>query len=135
MTANPEAEQGNTAAETPAPARFVGGKPREEVVELDWPVEYDGKVYDRVTVRRISVEELRAFIESSADGASAARMPMFDVPMAVLDALDPDDDERVMKVMRDFLPRRLREAAEASPQAGGDTAPSSPPPSAGRTLA
>lgn len=94
------------------PPRFVGGKPRSETVPLEWPVEYDGKVWDAITVRRMTVLDIRAFHEqvlaSSEDDKARIRFPMFDAPFEVLDALDDDDAQTVNEVVTRFLPRRFR---------------------------
>lgn len=120
--------------ERPLP-RFVGGKPREQVVELDWPMEFDGKIYERVTIRRLTVAEIAAFTEHAMKEGNPWPA-MFDLPREVLEALDPDDQDRIADVALDFLPRRLRtlaesQAAEQTPPAGADTAPSSLAPSDG----
>lgn len=108
-----------------APPRFCGTRPREKLVPLDYPVEYDGKVYDGIRVRRMTVAEVGAFIEAAGgEDAKTARLPMFDAPPEVLDALDADDAERVNEVVRDFLPRALRPEGASRPP-NGETSPQS----------
>jgi hypothetical protein len=110
--------------------RFVGGRQREQVVPLEWPIEYDGKVWDKIRVKRVTVAEMSAYLEALKDDANAP-VPLFDAPRQVLDALDADDDETLSKVAADFFPRRWRAANEQAQPVGADTAQSSPPSSAG----
>lgn len=100
-------EIADTTLKPPAAPSFVKAKDRFRTIDLTWPLEYDGKVYDRVTVRRMTGIDLIAFVEQPRDSA-APTLPMFDVPQAVIDALDPDDAELVNKAVQDFLPRALR---------------------------
>lgn len=104
----PQAEQ---PAVKPAP-KFVSQKERFRTVTLEWPIEYDGKVYDSVTVRRMTTSEVAEFIDQVRADAKSASLPMFDVPKEVVDALDADDAEAVNKAVNDFLPRSLRLEAE-----------------------
>ena len=120
-------KDGNTVSpnvepeDKPGPPQFVGGKPRSRAVPLDWPLSYGGKTYNRITVRRMTTAEVGEFIAAaSGEDMKNARLPMFDCPPEIIDALDPDDAERVNEVIRDFLPRLLRQADE-SPQANGET--------------
>lgn len=115
----------------PDKAKIAGGPSRSKVVKLTWPVEYDGTIYDQITVRRLTVGEIDDHLRLNQDLVNAGtppkyfRWPMFDVPEEVLVALDPDDEDELNKVAEDFLPRRLKaardealaEAATASPSA------------------
>lgn len=97
-----------------AAPRFVGDKPRSKVVPLDWPIEYDGKTYDSVTVSRLTAAQVAAFYERLREtvkqGDAPARFSMFDVPDVVLDALDDDDAVQINEVVERFLPRGFRAA-------------------------
>ena len=99
------------AVAAPAPPKFVGDRPRFRTVPLEWPVEYDGKTYSEVSVRRMTAGEVMNFIEQATNGGSP-RLPIFDVPPEVIDALDADDADNVNKAVNDFLPRALRQADE-----------------------
>ncbi|MGJ5029048.1 phage tail assembly protein [Bradyrhizobium sp. HKCCYLS2038] len=116
------------ASDEPAQAgpelpRFVGGKPRSRDVLLDWPLQYDGKIYDRITVRRMTTAEVGEFVAAaSTEAGSDMRLPMFDCPPEIIDALDPDDAEKVNEAVRDFLPRLLRQA-DAPNQQNGENIP------------
>lgn len=106
-----------TPAETPS-ARIFSGPDRSKPVPLTWPIEYDGKVYDTVTVRRITGAEVRSLLAQAADG-SLDFLPMLDCPQPVYEALDDDDLYEIDKVIADFLPRRLREVAGQTSGNGG----------------
>ena len=108
----------------PAEARIVSdSRSREKVVPLDWPVEFGGKVYDHLTIKRLSGRDLMEFrrgaSEETADEDMFARMA--GVPRQVIDALDADDFVGVAETCTDFLPRRLLEAAERIGATGPDT--------------
>jgi hypothetical protein len=90
-----------------APPRFVGGKVRSETVELDYPVEYDGKTWTHITVRRMTTQEVSEVMQNAGTD-KVSDFPMFDAPTAVMNALDADDDERVQEVAMRFLPRRFK---------------------------
>jgi hypothetical protein len=90
----------------PEPPKFIGTKPRSEKVPLEWPVEYDGKVWDEIEVRRMSVTDIATMSDDSRN------FPMFDAPREVMDALDVDDDIRVREVADRFLPQGFKAKKE-----------------------
>jgi hypothetical protein len=111
--------------------RFVGEGLRSEVVKLDWPLEFAGKVYDAITVRRPTAGEVRTFHEQAEawkSGDPIPRLPLYDVPPEVIEALDDDDDLRLGEVVQRFLPQRFRAALaqQRSPASGGASSPASP---------
>ena len=112
-----------------AVASFAPGKPRSRTIDLEWPVEFEGTVYETITIRRLSAREVADFIESLRDDPNKdeARWPMYDVPGAVLDALDDDDSLTLNEVALAFLPRRFRAAPDAAStqSTGSDTEPKS----------
>lgn len=121
-------DEKDTAAPAEKPvARIVGGGIREKTVPLNWPVEYDGTVYESVTIRRCSGTEISDYIIAMATGQNPL-FPGLDCPIAVYDALDADDFEEVDAVVKDFLPRRFRQVAEAIPEASGNTSTKSDTP-------
>ena len=124
MTENNETTAGvetAPAAQAPAAPQFVNAKKRFRTIKLEWPLNYNGQTYDAVTVHRMTGQEVADFIKASNDEVATARLPMFDVPVEVIDALDPDDAEQVNKAVEDFLPRALRAATEPSPNSGDTT--------------
>lgn len=94
----------------PAPVFVDNGRPRFRVVTLEWPLSFDGKTYSEIVVRRMTAAQVSEFVDQIRDDAKLAILPMFDVPAAVIDALDADDAEEVNKAVNDFLPRSLRPA-------------------------
>lgn len=112
------------ASSAPAPApvvRFLTDKPRRADLVLAWPVELDGVPYRTVTVRRMSVAEVGAFMDALKDAPEGAsvRFPIFDdergapLPDALWDVLDPDDHDALQRAAADFLPARFRAATTA----------------------
>ncbi|PZU95578.1 MAG: phage tail assembly protein [Chelatococcus sp.] len=101
----------------PVAPKFIAGKARSETVKLEWPIEYDGKTYDTITITRPTTADLEAWrdkiaaMKAAEEDVSKERLPMFDAPTAVLEALDPDDDDSISAVVTRFLPRRFRDDA------------------------
>jgi len=94
---------------TDAP-RFAGGK-AVKVVPLEYPVEFDGRVWDSVTLKRMTAREVQNFIEAVMAG-SLPDLPIAQAPAELLDALDDDDRQRIEEEVVNFLPARLRAARE-----------------------
>ena len=98
----------DTVEEKPKdPPKFVNEQGRFEIVKLDWPVEYDGKVWDQIKVMRTTIKQWRTHWETIVSGG-VSEVPMYDAPQIVMDSLDPDDDEKVEKAMERFFPQRYR---------------------------
>ena len=112
-----EEKPAGAPAEAIAPPRFVSEQKRFRII----PLEYDGKVYDAITVRRMTAQEVADW-----QGSDERTLPMVEAPLAVIDALDADDALKVNEAINDFLPHVLREAIEPDPQTGEPT-PQSPP--------
>lgn len=98
---------------TPPVVRFVDEEGRREVVTLLYPLEVDGRIWSEIVVRRTTVAEVRDWTrrvvaaKAAGDDDPNIPLPVFDAPEAVLDALDPDDEDRLEEVARVFLPRRF----------------------------
>lgn len=91
-------------------ARIVSTKPRSTTVALDHPVEFDGKLYESVTIRRVTGKQVDDFIRASAalkEGEPQPQLPVLDFPREVYDEMDDDDRLRVEEALLPFLPRRL----------------------------
>ena len=91
-------------------ARIVSTKPRSTTVALDHPVEFDGKLYESVTIRRVTGKQVDDFIRASAalkEGEPQPQLPSLDFPREVYDEMDDDDRLRVEEALLPFLPRRL----------------------------
>lgn len=102
------------SAPIPAAPRFVDETGRRETVPLLWPLEYDGRVWSEIAVRRLTVAEVRAWsakviaAQRAGEDTSAMTVPVFDAPEAVLSALDADDSDRLEEAAKRFLPRQLQ---------------------------
>lgn len=103
---------------------------RFRTVPLEWPIEFSGVTYDKITVSRMTTAQVAEFMLSVERDGSYANLPMYDVPRAVMDALDADDAEKVNDAVLDFLPRRFRDTERSPPDAGANTSASPPPASA-----
>lgn len=95
---------------------FSNPDARRRVVMLEYPVTCAGVLYDRIVIRRPTVRDIRewaAQIEAARKvDAPLPNLPMIEgeVPPQVMDALDPDDDDKIEAAIEDFLPRRFRDA-------------------------
>lgn len=95
-------------------AKIVDQSRISETVSLDYPVEFDGVVWDKIVVRTPNVKILREFNRTIAaarengEDLNDVRLPLYDAPDDILDALHPDDDDRLQEVGGRFLPRRFR---------------------------
>lgn len=107
-------------------AKIIDQNRISQVVPLEYPIEFEGKIYDAITVRSPVVADIAALSERiSAESGTPMRLPMFgDTPDEVLDALHLDDDDRLTEVAGRFLPRRFR----APPASGSDNGAPSPTP-------
>lgn len=109
-----------TAVENKSVARFADRSRIETIVKLEYPIEYDGKIWDAITVSSPTVAQVAAFSERVAEArklgesTDGIRLPMFDAPDAVLDALHLDDDDLVSEAANRFLPRRFRASPEST---------------------
>jgi hypothetical protein len=117
----------NEAPAAVAAATHTRQAERFEVVMLDWPVEYDGVTYDRITVSRMTVTQLANYMDTINKENGLSALPMFDVPRAVVDALDADDGGKLDEVAFRFLPQGLRTTAASNPSTGENISASPPP--------
>ena len=101
-------------------AKIVTDKARIALVDLDWPVEYNGKMFTRVMLRRITVGELAEWQRqvSKRGEDEEIRLPLFrdengeDIPEEVWNAMDQDDLDMLGEEAIPFLPRRFRGLTE-----------------------
>lgn len=100
-------------------ARIVSDKPRERMVPLEYPVEFDGVTYDTIRIRRVSGKQMADFFESVRSTEGNVMPPVVDCPVEVWDALDADDQFTIDQEAADFMPKRLKDAM--APAAGGET--------------
>lgn len=110
-----------------APAPVVLRGARTRTVPLEYPVELaDGKRISEVTVRRMTLGEMKEFIAAATEERDCP-LPMFSVSAEILDALDPDDFDELHRVATEMLPRRLRRALDAVVQDQPVEAAAEPP--------
>ena len=115
----------------PAAPVFVNTAARRRSVKLQWPLEYGGRVYDEICVRRLTVAEVAVWVEGLKTGGDNPHMPIYvdaagaPIPDVVIDALDDDDGAALDEAVRDFLPRRFRglQASASGPADGESSAP------------
>lgn len=94
-------------------AKIVSSKERSTTVALDWPVEFDGQMYESITIRRCSGKEVDEFVTAATAGnGSSLKAPMIDCPQEVYEAMDDDDRLKLEAALVPFLPRRLTKVAE-----------------------
>lgn len=100
------------AESTPAKAVIVSPSDRSMLIGIEWPIEFEGQVFDHIRVRRISAAEVDQFLrEVAAQDGNSVMLPVIDCPRPVYDAMDDDDRLRVEEAAAAFLPKRLRVAA------------------------
>lgn len=95
-----------------APPAFVDQE-RSFEIELAYPIQYDGVVYERVTVTRPTIRQWRKYMAAIADavqvgGEDAGDLvdpPYLDVPAVVYNALDFLDGSRVEAAVDGFFGR------------------------------
>lgn len=92
-------------------------------VTLQFPVEFDGKVYETVHVRICAAKEIRTYMVEAAkvEDAEDLTPPGVDIPLEVWRALSMDDQEAIIEVSNAFMPARLKEAAKRASTAGEPT--------------
>lgn len=127
-------------AKAPAkkPARIIADRPRVKVIDLQWPIEFDGREYRAIAITRLTAGEVAQFqaeieelLKDHPD--TKVRFPLFRdesgavIPDEVMDALDDDDRFALDEAAADFLPRRYRAVAEldTGPDIGVNTEASS----------
>ena len=121
----------NQEAEKPEvpEARIVSDLPITADVEIKFPVEFDGKVYSSITLRRPSGKEVDDYIEGVM-GEDRSMPPGVDCPREVWDTMLDDDQFAVSKRYdADFFPQRLKLLGAYREAKSDSTSDLSPPPS------
>jgi hypothetical protein len=126
------AAAGKTTAAKRKAAKFVEPLLRFRSIDLKHPLEFDGKVYRAICLRRLTAGEVAEFMEGVAKRPEAAlrAWPMYRdadgaaIPPEVIEGLDDDDMFELDQAVRDFLPRRFQAALEnaSPPPTGASTA-------------
>ncbi|MBX9457112.1 MAG: hypothetical protein KL863_14395 [Rhizobium sp.] len=94
--------------------RYVSETPRSKIIALEWPVEFDGKVYHQIRVHRVTGKEMRDFMEELRSGDGAVMPPMIDCPLAVWEGMDADDQHTLDEAAGEFMPKRLKMLQQAA---------------------
>jgi len=113
--------------------RFLSQAERAKTIELEWPIEFEGRAWHRIVVKRLNAREVADFTEKilkREDKDSDIALPVFrdeegkELPVGLLDALDADDRDVLNEAALSFLPRRFRGAAASAsvPADGAATA-------------
>lgn len=108
---------------------FVGSKVRSMRIDLEWPVEFGGRIWESIPLKRLTHKEVADWVEEIKAQDASVQFPVLreedgtPLPDGLLDALDADDFDEVNKAVLNFLPRRFRGAIKnaSAPQAGGIT--------------
>jgi hypothetical protein len=93
-------------------------KPRQTVIELEFPVTFAGQVFDRLTVRRIKAKDFRQLdvLEGGGNAAAIAMAALIcNVDEAIIDELDAVDYVKVQEAIADFFPPALVDKLQAKP--------------------
>lgn len=105
----------------PPIARIINPQGRSKSVPLQFPVEFDGKVWDAIEVRRCTGTEIRAYFDKMGEGGQFSLPPVVQCPMEVWAALDADDQFTVDETAQAFMPRRLKAAVKFLSETGENT--------------
>jgi hypothetical protein len=90
----------------------------EKHLDLAVPVEFDGTLYERVSIRRLKGRDFLKLQQMAGDEDVALLSIVTALPQEVIAELDADDFVNLSEAAQDFLPRRLREAADMISAAG-----------------
>lgn len=89
-------------------AKIVSDLPITVDVEIKFPVEFDGKVYSSITLRRPSAKEVSDYVGNTLE-VKKPMPPGVDCPKEVWEAMVDDDQFEVNKRYEaDFFPQRLK---------------------------
>lgn len=119
-----------STAPQPSPITIVGGPPLSQRVPLRWSYQHEGRTFDAVTVKRLTVAEIRALTAAQRaaeekDPDASVPFPIFvddegmPIPQPVMDGMLDDDMVALERVAEDFFPARFRASPAASPPGSG----------------
>lgn len=90
---------------------FVGAEKPWREIPLRFPFRWEGRVVDTLLVKRLSVEQIRDYIDSLRDDEAVDRHDVYGLmcglPGKVIRALPDPDGDHVCEVCFDFLPHML----------------------------
>lgn len=105
----------------PQVARIVNPEGRSKIIPLRFPVEFDGKVWEGIEVRRCTGSEITAYFDEMSPDKGFVLPPVIQCPMEVWNVLDADDQADVDEAAQAFMPRRLKAAVELLSGTGANT--------------
>jgi hypothetical protein len=65
------------------------------MIPLEWPVDFDGKLWTEIEIRRVSGKEVRVYLDALRTSEGDILPPMIDCPIEVWNALDADDQQTI----------------------------------------
>lgn len=110
-TAAPVAAAGQPARRQALPvARLKFMRDSSVAIPLDFPFEWEGRVVDTITMRRLTVAEAGEMVDALPEDFDFWDFYslMCDLPAAVLRGLIDADGKKVSEVGYDFLPHKLQ---------------------------
>nr|USU31596.1 hypothetical protein NG677_20105 [Methylobacterium sp. OTU13CASTA1] len=111
---------------------IVGGPPvTSPRVPWTWTYQHEGRTYDGVRVKRLTVAEVRALMAAqraaeASDPDASLPLPIYvdeegaPIPQVVMNGLMDDDLAATERVAADFFPARFRTTPADSSSASGD---------------
>lgn len=88
------------------------GKIFEKKIPLEFPIEFDGVLYEDVTIHRLHGKDFQELSSGSITGVEMASL-MAKVPIEVAEVMDAEDLYNVVEACKAFFPRQMRELWEA----------------------
>lgn len=113
-----EARQVKSAPQEPARQILPEGFEAEKSIDLTVPVEFAGTLYERVSIRRLKGRDFLALQRMTGDEDTALLSIVTALPPEVIAEMDADDFVNLSEAAKDFLPQRLRAAADTISDAG-----------------
>jgi hypothetical protein len=84
------------------------------MIPLEWPVDFDGKLWTEIEIRRVSGKEVRVYLDALRTSEGDILPPMIDCPIEVWNALDADDQQTIDEAAQGFTPKRLQAPHQAA---------------------
>lgn len=107
-----EAQIENSVVEKPV-AKFVNEEGRSRMIPLEYPVEFDGKLWTEIEIRRVTGGQMDAYMKAVVAGENVLP-PVIACPMPVWEAMDADDQFTVDQAAAPFMPKRLKRLMAAT---------------------
>lgn len=134
---NKKKQREQEMAALPAP-KFVSTEERQITIDLKFPLEWNGTVYEEVTIRRPNIREWNSYVRAVADaieefgeeGEDRVDMPWLSIPAVVFNALDFADATTVSAAQDGFFGRSsLPDLSEETTEKSSESSNGEPTPS------